>query len=154
MIGCGVRMADVPFLPNSKELDHIVPLNVGGTHTIGNVRIICRRCNTGRPLDGSDYAGQLSLWCQDPEVAASLKAPSKCAPRCGCGKRLKNGHCLSCERRSCGERAAFMRADGIGWQQIADQLGLANTGHAYYLAKQYGDSCVVARFPERYQRAC
>lgn len=62
MPGCGVRMTDVPFLSNSKELDHIVPINAGGTHTIGNVRIICRQCNQQRPKDGSDYTGPVTLW--------------------------------------------------------------------------------------------
>lgn len=62
MTGCGVRMTDVPYLVNSKELDHIVPINVGGTYTIGNVRIICRQCNQQRPKDGSDYTGPVTLW--------------------------------------------------------------------------------------------
>lgn len=53
---CDVRMTDVPLLPASKELDHIVPINVGGQHMISNVRIICRACNHARPRDGSDYA--------------------------------------------------------------------------------------------------
>lgn len=59
---CMVRMTDVPYLPTSKELDHIVPIIVGGTHTIGNVRIICRLCNVRRPRDGSDYVGPITLW--------------------------------------------------------------------------------------------
>ena len=63
---CGVRMTDNPGLPNSKELDHIVPLNVGGTHTHGNARIVCKRCNVRRPHDGSDFDGQLTLWAQGP----------------------------------------------------------------------------------------
>lgn len=61
---CDVHLVDEPKLPASKELDHIVPLNVGGTHTIGNVRIICRTCNRGRPWDGSDYTGPVTLWSQ------------------------------------------------------------------------------------------
>lgn len=61
---CEVRMTGEPYQPTSKELDHIVPLNVGGTHTIGNVRIICRACNRARPSDGSDYAGPVTLWAQ------------------------------------------------------------------------------------------
>lgn len=59
---CAVLMTSYPFLPNSKELDHIVPLNTGGTHTVGNVRIICRSCNLARPKDGSDYTGPVTLW--------------------------------------------------------------------------------------------
>jgi hypothetical protein len=77
MTGCGIELTDIPFLLNSKELDHIIPLNIGGTHTIGNVRIICRKCNSSRPKDGSDYFGQLSLWCDNQEVASSLRSGKK-----------------------------------------------------------------------------
>lgn len=59
---CSVRLIDEPFQHASKELDHLVPLNVGGTHTTGNVRIICRLCNLRRPDDGSDYTGPVTLW--------------------------------------------------------------------------------------------
>lgn len=59
---CRVRLIDEPYQPASKELDHIVPLNQGGTHTIFNVRIICRSCNIHRPKDGSDFTGQVSLF--------------------------------------------------------------------------------------------
>lgn len=61
---CAVRLVDEPFLPNSKELDHIVPKGAGGTHTMGNVRITCRQCNGARPRDGSDYTGPVTLWAQ------------------------------------------------------------------------------------------
>lgn len=61
---CRVRLIVQPYQPASKELDHIVPLGVGGTHTIGNVRIICRSCNLKRPKDGSDYFGPVTLWAQ------------------------------------------------------------------------------------------
>lgn len=61
---CGVYMTNKPNRPNSKHLDHIVPLNQGGTHTHGNVRIICADCNLRRPKDGSDYTGQITLWAQ------------------------------------------------------------------------------------------
>lgn len=59
---CAVRLLGQPYLPASKELDHMVPLNIGGTHTIGNVRIICRSCNVRRPKDGSDYTGPVTLF--------------------------------------------------------------------------------------------
>lgn len=59
---CKVSMTSKPYLPNSKELDHIMPRNIGGTHTVGNVRIICRTCNIGRPKDGNDYTGPVTLW--------------------------------------------------------------------------------------------
>ena len=40
--------------PNGKQLDHILPLIVGGTHMKNNVRFICFKCNVSRPNDGSD----------------------------------------------------------------------------------------------------
>jgi 5-methylcytosine-specific restriction endonuclease McrA len=61
---CAVKLVNEPYLPNSKELDHIVPKGAGGTHTIGNVRIICRACNIARPKDGSDYTGPVTLWAE------------------------------------------------------------------------------------------
>jgi 5-methylcytosine-specific restriction endonuclease McrA len=67
---CRVKLIDRPYLPASKELDHIVPRGVFGTHTMGNVRIICRACNLARPDDGSDYTGPVTLWAEQPgEVA-------------------------------------------------------------------------------------
>lgn len=65
---CGCWLTSKPYLSNSKELDHIVPLVMGGTHTVGNVRVICKRCNTSRPKDGSDFTGQVTLWAQVPEL--------------------------------------------------------------------------------------
>jgi hypothetical protein len=38
---CSVRLTDKADQPNSKHLDHIIPVVIGGTHTMGNVRIIC-----------------------------------------------------------------------------------------------------------------
>lgn len=51
---CGCEMNEIKFHSQSKHLDHIVPLSVGGMHTINNVRFICRKCNLSRPKDGSD----------------------------------------------------------------------------------------------------
>lgn len=62
---CVVKLVNQPYLSASKELDHIIPRGVGGTHTHGNVRIICRSCNVRRPKDGSDYAGPVTLWAQE-----------------------------------------------------------------------------------------
>lgn len=63
---CRIKMTSKPGLPNSKHLDHIVPIAAGGTHTHGNLRVICRTCNLSRPKDGSDFTGQLTLWAQGP----------------------------------------------------------------------------------------
>ncbi len=62
---CRIGLVDEPYQSRSKELDHIIPKGVGGTHTIGNVRIICRACNITRPKDGSDYTGPVTLWAQE-----------------------------------------------------------------------------------------
>lgn len=46
------------YEPNAPELDHIIPLAAGGTHTWSNVACCCRKCNiakSDRPL------GQLNL---------------------------------------------------------------------------------------------
>lgn len=54
---CNVKMVDQGKFPNSKSLDHMIPLNIkcGGTHTMDNVRVICLTCNLCRPKDGGDY---------------------------------------------------------------------------------------------------
>ena len=59
---CAAELTDTRWLPNSKHLDHIVPINIGGTHVEENVRIVCARCNLSRPRDGSDVELQLAIW--------------------------------------------------------------------------------------------
>lgn len=39
------------------ELDHILPICIGGKHEIENLRYICGGCNRSRPKDGSDLIG-------------------------------------------------------------------------------------------------
>lgn len=51
---CLVEMADEHGHETSKHLDHIVPLAAGGRHVKANVRFICARCNTTRPIDAAD----------------------------------------------------------------------------------------------------
>lgn len=62
---CRCRMNDEGRTgnPRKKHLDHIVPLNVGGTHTLANVRVICASCNLARPKDGGDVT-QETLWAR------------------------------------------------------------------------------------------
>ena len=51
---CNKKLENHSKYPDGKHLDHITPLNVGGTHTKNNVRYICALCNCKRPRDGSD----------------------------------------------------------------------------------------------------
>lgn len=51
---CGCEMNEIKNHPQEKTLEHIIPLNVGGTHTMDNVMYDCRKCNLSRPKDGSD----------------------------------------------------------------------------------------------------
>jgi hypothetical protein len=69
---CLCVLTDDPGTSMSKELDHIIPLNVGGTHTVANVRIICRGCNLRRPRDGSDYTGPVTFDMIDREFAEAI----------------------------------------------------------------------------------
>jgi hypothetical protein len=67
---CAVELTAMPRLPHSREVDHIIPINAGGTHTIGNLRVICRACNGARPSDGSDLdMHQPTLWAVAPKAA-------------------------------------------------------------------------------------
>lgn len=156
---CQVRMIDQPYQPASKELDHIIPLNIGGTHTIGNVRIICRSCNGRRPNDGRDYQGPVTLWAQVPAELVPHK-PTRKPMVCGCGQAKRNGRCWSCrprvvgtpeQTRERGIRAATMRAGGMAWREIAKAIGYATESGAYLAARQHGDSALIERWP-RYVR--
>ena len=51
---CGVAMLDEPNAPRSKELDHVVPISLGGAHHPANVRVICKTCNASRGNKASD----------------------------------------------------------------------------------------------------
>lgn len=154
---CLVKLTDVAGRPSSKELDHIIPINVFGTHTIGNVRIICRACNLARPKDGSDYSGPVTLWSQVPgflPAVVAARSPSECAH---CGSPLRARRCWTCnpslhrgsrdmqgnhltpeQRHHRGVCAASMRAEGRKWQDIADHLGFGSSGSAYLAAEKYG----------------
>tara|TARA_Y100000310_G_C20595422_1_gene770254 strand:- start:271 stop:963 length:693 start_codon:yes stop_codon:yes gene_type:complete len=58
---CGVEMNNINPHPNQAQLDHIIPINIGGKHVIENVRFICAKCNRLRPLDGSDVEAKKML---------------------------------------------------------------------------------------------
>lgn len=57
---CGVAMTRKAG-PRQRQIDHIVPLNVGGAHTPANLRAVCRSCNYSRPKDGSDLVQMLLI---------------------------------------------------------------------------------------------
>lgn len=153
---CSVHLVEEPDKANSKNLDHIVPLAIGGTHTVGNVRIICRTCNLSRPKDGSDLSGhQPTLWAQDQQAVRQLVEQKR---MCRCGERLRSGRCNSCQpsrrrtviSQAVGERAAELRAAGEKWQSISDALNLSGTGTAYQVASKWGKAEVVAKWPRPY----
>lgn len=145
MPGCGVWMTGKPFRPNSKELDHILPVCMGGTHTWGNVRIICRTCNLKRPKDGSDFTGQLTLWAAAPGVSVVTKPPRPPRPTwmCdGCGNEVEGRRGNASRCRDCivklGRDAARLRAAGKRWEDIAAELGYSNVGNLHTYAVKYG----------------
>jgi 5-methylcytosine-specific restriction endonuclease McrA len=120
---CGIWMTSKPHLPNSKELDHILPVNQGGTHTHGNVRIVCRHCNQSRPKDGTDYGGQLTLWAFGPSPVSRADG-RRGETRGTCRKGLHpwvpdNVRTLSGGQRVCVacERAAWRRKRGTDQRQ-------------------------------------
>jgi hypothetical protein len=45
--------------PNSPEIDHIIPLSIGGGHVLENVQCACRQCNGNK---GNKALGQLILF--------------------------------------------------------------------------------------------
>jgi 5-methylcytosine-specific restriction endonuclease McrA len=58
---CGVttpRKLRGTYEPTAPELDHVVPLALGGSHTWGNVQCACRRCNG---IKGANAMGQMGL---------------------------------------------------------------------------------------------
>lgn len=59
---CGVRTLKSKrgsTHPRAPELDHIVPMSLGGPHMLDNVQLACRACNHSK---GAKVLGQLSLF--------------------------------------------------------------------------------------------
>lgn len=54
---CNVQKKDI-LADNAAELDHIVPVSLGGVHTYTNVQTLCRRCNQNK---SNKLVGQLTL---------------------------------------------------------------------------------------------
>jgi 5-methylcytosine-specific restriction endonuclease McrA len=59
---CGRKMRSITDVRDSRQktIDHILPLSVGGKHSLANVRVVCRDCNNRRPKKGTDLT-QLPL---------------------------------------------------------------------------------------------
>jgi 5-methylcytosine-specific restriction endonuclease McrA len=58
---CGCRTPGTlrgTYKPNAPELDHIVPLALGGDHTYANTQCACRQCNISK---GASVRGQFKL---------------------------------------------------------------------------------------------
>lgn len=129
---CGCQMTEEAG-PRQKQLDHIEPVCVGGTHTHGNVRIICRTCNLERPKDGSDLVDfQTTLWATDA-LAVPSRPPK---PKSKMALRAERGEAKRALARLRAERALEMRQTGTGWQVIAEELGYANPSGPYLAIKQ------------------
>jgi hypothetical protein len=56
---CGVKTIKAPYMKNSAELDHIVPLSLGGQHSYANTQCSCRACNGSK---GAKAKGQTLLF--------------------------------------------------------------------------------------------
>jgi len=112
----------------AKHVDHIIPINIGGTHTRGNVRVICAKCNLSRPHDGSDLNGhQPTLWSVDlraAQAAAALRAARPPRAKREPQRTVKRSQVWQQRARA----AAAARRMGMQWQQIADALGYASPG--------------------------
>lgn len=131
---CAKRMTDSPGR-RQKHVDHIVPVNIGGTHTIGNLRVICRACNLARPTDGSDLDGHMpTLWATDEraaQAAAVLRAVRAARPPRPPTVRETKAQGRKIARRTQADLAYLFRLNGATWAEIADRFGFANSGHAH-----------------------
>jgi hypothetical protein len=54
---CKVQKVDI-LRDNAAEVDHIVPISLGGPHSYSNVQTLCRKCNQEK---NNNYYGQLIL---------------------------------------------------------------------------------------------
>ena len=46
-----------PFNEITISADHVIPLACGGTNTINNIQILCKRCNSQKSTKAIDYRG-------------------------------------------------------------------------------------------------
>lgn len=129
---CRKRMTDERG-PHQKHIDHIVPMAIAGTHTLGNVRVICARCNVARPFDGSDLVGhQPTLWAAETSAAKQVALieqanRSRSATRLKEIKRRGRAEC----RRIEADLAYLWRLNGASWAEVVNRFGFASAGHAH-----------------------
>lgn len=146
---CRKRMSSDHRHPHAKHLDHIVPIGIGGTHSHGNVRVICRTCNLGRPNDGSDINGQVTLWAQDVSAAPRIPVDTNQTQEREQRKQQQaEDRRYNHERRvralAMAEAALAMRKAGQSWQQVADALG--------YIGRSSARNAVMCRWPDAVPR--
>lgn len=58
---CYIKGTQIPK-PTSPTVDHIIPLNHGGTHTLNNVQLLCYRCNNSKQDGYLDFGEQLKMF--------------------------------------------------------------------------------------------
>ena len=51
---CKTKLTDDPHQPNTKHIDHIIPVALEPIGALSNLRVVCASCNQKRPHDGSD----------------------------------------------------------------------------------------------------
>lgn len=142
----------------ARHLEHIWPLNAGGTHTRDNVRIACEACNLARPKDGSDAVGhQLNIWTATDEAARLRPEVSKRCRHCGSGDvpaaRLRRSRyeCLGCvphkPRGGCrGPRPDLWKSEYVGTYDIAAVERLMDAGKGYKaIASELGIGVYTSR---------
>lgn len=118
---CDVTLTNDGGQGNSKNLDHIIPLCIGGTHTRTNVRITCRTCNMRRPKDGSDLDAYIVL---TPKQLGLKERARKI-------KGHPHGPFRSDHIKARAIAAGRMRIDGHTWQSICDEIGWKTEAGAY-----------------------
>lgn len=127
--------------PRKGHLDHIVPIHAGGTHTHGNVRMLCRTCNLTRPNDGSDITVPVTLWAQDIRAVPMLQADEErrrqardireAQRQVQRAERAAERVAQANQKRHRLTRAIAMRESGHPWKAIAEALGYSSTGAVY-----------------------
>ncbi len=133
---CSVALTGKVYEPNSPELDHIIPINVGGTDTVGNVRVLCRKCNCARPHDGSDVTGQVTLWSADVDATPvkpeqQPREPTKRQLALDAARRANAA--ARQQREAQALEALRLRLTGLSWGDVAQAVGY-HSGHRAHSA--------------------